>query len=166
MNDLTGLVFDRLTVIKRCGTKVFPSGQKRPLYLCKCECGNEVTVLSSNLNRGNTKSCGCLAIDCRTSHNQWGDKIYKCWDNMRSRCYNPNATGYKNWGGRGIRVCDEWRNNYEAFYNYVSELPHFMEDGYTLDRINVNGNYEPDNVRWATRYEQTHNRRCSEFGGN
>lgn len=164
MGDLTGKKFNRLTVIKRAGSKYFPSGQSKPLYLCKCECGNEITVLGSNLTKGNTKSCGCLALNVRTKHKHWGDKVYKCWDNMRSRCHNPKATGYKYWGGRGIKVCDEWRDDFKAFYKYVSKLPHFMEEGYSLDRIDVNGNYEPNNVRWATAKEQTNNRRCTVRG--
>lgn len=80
---------------------------------------------------------------------------------MRSRCLNPNATGYKNWGGRGIKIYEKWIHDFNAFYEYVSKLPHFGEKGYTLDRINNEGNYEPNNLRWATRYEQTHNRRVS-----
>lgn len=159
--DLVGRKFGRLLVIKRVENKIFPCGQTKIQYLCKCDCGNDVVVLGSNLTKKNTMSCGCLAIDCRTLHNHWGDKTYRCWDNMRTRCMNPNATGYENWGGRGITICDEWKNDFKAFYEYVSKLPHFNEEGYSLDRIDNDGHYEPGNIRWATRYEQTHNRRCS-----
>lgn len=160
-HDLTGMRFGKLTVIGRNGSKVFPSGQKQPLYTCKCDCGENTVVLARNLISGNTKSCGCLAMDTRTKHGVWGSIVYKAWDNMRSRCYNTNIPHYKNWWGRGITVCDEWKDNFQAFYDHVSTLPHFGEVGYSLDRIDNDGNYEPGNVRWATRYEQTHNRRCS-----
>lgn len=159
VKDLSGQKFDHLTVIKRVEDHVFPSGQRQVQYLCKCDCGNEVKVISRNLITGNTKSCGCVALKFRTHHSEWGSKIYKCWDNMKNRCFNPHATGYKNWGGRGITVCDEWAKSFDAFYEYVSKLPHFGEEGRQLDRINNDGNYEPGNVRWATRREQTLNSR-------
>lgn len=161
MKDITGMIFGRLTVIRREGTYIFPSGQKRPLWLCKCDCGNVITVFARNLISGNTQSCGCLKKEFNTTHDMWGTKVYKCWDNMRSRCLNPNATGYKNWGGRGIKIYEKWIHDFNSFYEYVSKLPHFGENGRTLDRINNDGDYEPDNLRWATRYEQTHNRRVS-----
>ena len=159
--DLSGQKFNQLTVIMRVEDHIFPSGQKQTQYLCKCDCGNKVKVISRNLITGNTKSCGCYAIEIRTHHDKWGSKIYKCWDNMKSRCLNPKATGYKNWGGRGITVCEEWVKSFDNFYNYVSKLPHFGEDGRQLDRINNDGDYKPGNVRWATRSEQTLNsRKC------
>lgn len=161
MLDITGEKFGRLTVICRAGTHIFPSGQSRPLWLCECECGKKIKTFARNLITGNTTSCGCLRTELHTTHDKWGTKIYKCWDNMRNRCLNPNATGYKNWGGRGISIYPEWVHSFDAFYNYVSKLPHFGENGRTLDRINNDGNYEPNNLRWATRYEQTHNRRAS-----
>lgn len=161
MQDLTGKKFGRLTVIKRNGTHVFPSGQKRPTWLCKCECGNEITVFARNLKTGNTQSCGCLKRELHTHHDLWGTKVYKVWDNMKSRCLNPHATGYENWGGRGIKIYEPWVSSFDCFYEYVSKLPHFGEYGRSFDRINNDGNYEPGNVRWATRYEQTHNRRVS-----
>lgn len=86
--------------------------------------------------------------------------FYGAWIGMKSRCFNPNATGYSNYGGRGITVCEEWKDSFETWYNYVSKLKHFREKGRTLDRINNDGNYEPGNVRWATKKEQARNRRC------
>lgn len=159
MNDLTGMVFGNLTALYRVQDHCFPSGQRQVQYLCQCDCGNQVIVLGSNLRSGNTKSCGCVALKSRTKHSLYGTPIYKCWDNMRSRCTNPNATGYENWGGRGITVCKEWANDFNTFYAYVSKLEHFGEPGRQLDRINNDGNYEPGNVRWATRREQTLNSR-------
>lgn len=162
--SLIGRRYGRLLVESRNESKVFPSGQKQPQYTCLCDCGQTTIVLARNLVSGNTKSCGCLALDTRTKHQHYGSATYKAWDNMRSRCYNTNVSQYKNWWGRGITVCDEWKNDFQAFYDYVSQLPHFGEVGYSLDRINNDGNYEPGNVRWATRFEQTHNRRCSKTG--
>lgn len=161
VRDLTGEKFNRLYVIKRIENKKFPSGQTQTQYECKCDCGKIINVTRRNLLSGNTKSCGCLALEMRTSHDRWGTKIYKCWDNMKNRCLNPKATGYKYWGGRGIKIYDEWINSFDKFYDYVSKLEHFGEEGYSLDRINNDGNYEPNNLRWATKYEQTHNRSVS-----
>ena len=163
---IEGLKFGRLLVIKRVDDKTFPSGQKQTQYLCKCDCGKEVFVLKRNLMTGNTKSCGCLALEFRTVHDKWGTKIYKVWDNMKSRCFNPKAQGYKNWGGRGITVYPEWIHSFDSFYKYVSKLEHYGEVGYSLDRINNDGNYEPGNLRWATKSEQAKNSRpCLKLKG-
>ena len=110
------------------------------------------------LLNGVTRSCGCYRQELMTKHGLSRTKIYRTWSDMRSRCHNPNDTGFKNYGERGIAVCDEWRNDFVAFYEYVSKLEHFGEEGYSLDRINVNGNYEPGNLRWATDAEQRRNR--------
>lgn len=156
--DIAGLKFGRLLVIKRDGFHNFPSGQKRPLWLCRCDCGKEVKVLARNLITGNTTSCGCLALETRTTHNKWGTRVYRSWDHMIQRCTNPNSTGYEYWGGRGITVYEEWKS-FDKFYEYVSKLPHCGEEGRSIDRINNDGNYEPGNVRWATKSEQNANKR-------
>lgn len=159
MIDLSNKKFGRVRVLYRDGTHIFPSGQKRPLWLCECECGKRFKTFAQNLMSGNTKSCGCLRSELNTSHDKWGTKIYKCWDNMRNRCLNPKATGFKYWGGRGISIYPKWVHSFDAFYDYVSKLEHFGEVGYTLDRIDNNGNYEPNNLRWATRSQQNKNKR-------
>jgi hypothetical protein len=162
--DITGKKFGRLTVIKRNGIHKFPSGQTRPIWLCRCECGKEINVLARNLMTNNTTSCGCVALELKTTHDKWGSKVYKTWDNMKSRCTNPKATGFKYWGGRGIKIYDKWLNSFDAFYDYVSKLPHFGEEGRSLDRINNDGDYEPNNLRWATRSEQNFNKRYKVLG--
>ena len=97
----------------------------------------------------------------KATHGFKGTNIYNTWCNMKQRCNNKNYFQYEYYGGRGITVCDEWQNSFEAFYEHVSQLPHYGEEGYSLDRINNDGNYEPGNVRWATRKEQMNNRRIS-----
>lgn len=159
--DLTGQRFGRLLVLEVAEPKKFPSGQSHTQFRCKCDCGKEVVVLSRNLLTGNTRSCGCLALETRTIHNKWGTKCYRTWDHIIQRCTNEKYTGYANYGGRGITVCDEWRNSFDAFYNHVSKLPHYGEEGRSIDRIDNDGNYEPGNVRWATRSEQNSNKRNS-----
>lgn len=109
--------------------------------------------------RGNVKSCGCLAKENLLKHGLSQNSTYHIWKDIKQRCYNPNNKQFKDYGGRGIKLCDEWLNNPVAFINYVSQLEHYGEKGYTLDRINVNGNYEPNNLRWATAKEQRRNRR-------
>ena len=145
--------FGKLTVIKRDETRA-----DNRYYICKCDCGKIVSVMGKLLLNGVTRSCGCYRQELMTTHGLSRTKIYRTWSDMRSRCHNPNDTGFKNYGERGIAVCDEWRNDFVAFYEYVSKLEHFGEEGYSLDRINVNGNYEPGNLRWATDAEQRRNR--------
>lgn len=98
----------------------------------------------------------------RTSHHMSETKIYRVWQSMKSRCTRKTDKNFKDYGGRGITVCDEWMNDFQSFYDCVSHLPHFGEEGYSLDRINNEGNYEPGNVKWSTPYEQVHNRRTSQ----
>ncbi len=164
--DLTGMKFGKLTVIERAEN---PKSEK-VCWRCKCECGKETVVTRTNLTSGHTVSCGCLqkevAAGFRFKHGFAGTKIYRIWLNMKTRCHNPNAINYGNYGGRGIKVCERWLD-FQNFYEDVSKLEHFGEEGYSLDRIDNNGNYEPNNVRWASAKFQGRNTRVNnivEFG--
>lgn len=157
MIDLTGKTFCRLTVIESRG--VDKRGEMT--WLCRCECGNEKVVKSSKLRSGNTKSCGCLQRETRKqgnhkTHGKTNDKIYVIWCNMRSRCYNQKNIMFKNYGGRGIKVCDEWKNSFENFYQWA--IANGYTEGLSIERKNVNGNYEPSNCAWITKEAQYLNR--------
>lgn len=156
--DLTGQKFGRLTVIERV-----PNKSKHTYWRCKCDCGNETVVAGYTLTHGLTRSCGCLNDELRvinnTKHGLRRSPLYAVWNSIKQRCFNSNNKRYKDYGGRGITMYPAWANDFQAFYDYVSTLPHFGEEGYTLDRIDNNGNYEPSNIRWATRKSQNRNKR-------
>ena len=156
--DLTGQKFGRLTVLERAEKR-----GNHYYWKCLCSCGAEKIVQGCSLRNGAILSCGCLQREnagaANTKHGLSRSKIWGIYKAMKQRCYNLNNKRYKNYGGRGIRVCEEWKDDFLAFYNYVSQLEHFGEKGYSLDRINNDGNYEPGNVRWATASEQNRNHR-------
>jgi hypothetical protein len=125
-------------------------------FLCVCDCGNEVEIILNNLRRNITTSCGCVRKKTHITHGMRYTSEYKSWCCIKQRCYNPNYDRYNYYGGRGIKVCNEWLNSFETFLKDMGIKP---GKDYSVDRIDVNGNYEPGNCRWADRITQRNNQR-------
>ena len=160
VKDLTGQRFGRLVVIERAGA----TNQGNATWRCRCDCGVETIVSGWSLQSGNTKSCSCIKVAAikksRTIHGKSTSRLHNIWKGMKERCYSPQHNRYHRYGGRGIAVCDESRHDFQAFYDWA------MSNGYepdaprgqcTIDRIDNDKGYSPDNCRWADAKTQRHN---------
>lgn len=156
--DLTGRVFGRLTVISEAPRR----HRKVPRWLCECSCGKAAVVEGKNLRHGLTVSCGCFAKEVTslltTSHGLTNSAEYKTWTGMKRRCLNKNDPSYDRYGGRGIRICDRWLTSFENFYADMGPRP---SDGYSIERIDANRDYEPNNCKWIPMRDQAANKRSS-----
>ena len=157
--NLVGQVFGRLKVIERVANK-----GKHTAWRCACECGNVIETLSQRLKNGESRSCGCWMRDnvaqLSTTHGKHATREYNTWIAMKQRCLNPKSTRYEDYGGRGISVCDRWVDSFQNFYDDLGPKP---APDYSLDRIYVNGNYEPTNCKWSSPLEQASNKRSSKY---
>lgn len=148
--DVTDQKFGRLVVLERAGSDRW----SQAMWRCRCDCGNWVNVSGYGLRSGNTRSCGCLQKDVVTVHGKSHTRAYYCWASMKDRCINPRSCSYKDYGGRGISICEDFQT-FESFYSLMGDPP----DGKSLDRVNNDGDYCRENCRWATPKEQANNRR-------
>lgn len=159
--DLSGKVFGKLTVLKKLEAKRFGNGKTYSQWECLCDCGNISILTRRALTSSGTKSCGCFHKEMVTTHGLSLLPEYDAWYNMKSRCYNPRDYSYESYGGRGIKVCDRWLELENiGLYNFLEDMGSRGENE-SLDRIDVNGNYCPENCRWTTKRIQAFNTRIN-----
>jgi len=161
--DLTGRRFGRLLVLERAGERFTAGGSKRKLWKCQCDCGNTTVATTQDLRKGDTRSCGCLHLETlaemqyKSTHGESCTRLYRIWMAMRKRCNNPASQDYADYGGRGICVCSEWDSDYLSFREWARTNGY--NDTLSIDRVNVNGDYSPENCRWVDQKMQCNNRR-------
>lgn len=157
--DITGQRFGRLLVIQKAEPR---KGYNGAMWKCVCDCGKTTIVNGQNLKSGNTTSCGCYGIERKTNtpktHGKSGTRLHRIWKAMHSRCYNKNFHAYNHYGGRGITICDEWLHDFQAFHDWA--IVNGYKDNLSIDRIDNDKGYSPDNCRWVTMEEQNKNKRA------
>jgi hypothetical protein len=154
--DLTGIIFGDLKVIEFSGI----NKNRKATWLCECKCGNKKIIVSNSLINQLTRSCGCKSA-VKRKHGMSNTRLYSIWQHMRQRCGNPKSKDYELYGLRGIRVCNEWDSNFINFYTWA--INNGYTDNLSIDRKNVNGNYEPKNCRWASDEIQSNNKRTTKY---
>ena len=158
--ELVGMKIGKLLVLERVGSDKY----RRALYRCQCDCGAIVIKTGSSLRRG-YESCGCAIVEkakeLHTKHGMTNTRLFRIWGGMRQRCYNKNSKDYHNYGERGITLCKEWEEDFMNFYNWA--IVNGYQDDLSVDRIDVNGNYEPNNCRWTTPKQQANNTRVNAY---
>lgn len=163
LQDISGNIYGNLTVLRRGEDYVKPSGAKDVRWVCLCLCGKEKLIRTTSLKNGDTKSCGCLNVKLASKrfkkHGMCKSRLYSILTDMKSRCFNKNNKRYNDWGGRGITICDEWLENPEKFILWANENGY--SDKLTIERIDNDKNYCPDNCKWADYSEQNINKRIS-----
>ena len=156
--DMVGGRYGRLKVLEEDKTR---ANDGRVKWNCVCDCGNFITVSGSHLRSGHTQSCGCYRADNSsqrmTTHGKTRSKVYIAWCNMKERCYNPSNTAYERYGGVGVRIHEDFINNFQAFYTEIGDPPNETNE-WSVDRINYSKDYEPGNLRWATGTQQAQNK--------
>ena len=156
--DLTNFKYGKLTVIKKTNEK---TKDNKILWLCQCKCGNTITLQTYAILSGRTRSCGCLRPELSkklfSGVRQENLRLYRIWTGIKQRCYNEKYNDYKDYGAKGVIMCEDWKNNYESFYIWA--INNGYSDSLSIDRIDTTGNYEPNNCRWADDETQANNKR-------